>query len=158
MIESFSLNYDGIFEFQINRYPYLFFDKIECVIPGKMAIGYKNLTMNEWFFPVHFPEDPCMPGFLLAEALTQVCAMTILTLDMNKGKQVVLLSADKLKLYRKVRPGDTLELRTELLSYKRSIAKGYGKAYVDDRMTASLEMSFTIFDSEERKKLIPKVE
>jgi 3-hydroxyacyl-[acyl-carrier-protein] dehydratase len=156
-MDGFSLNYDGIIEFQAHRYPYLFFDKIECVVPGEMAEGYKNLTMNEWFFPVHFPGDPCMPGFLQAEALSQVCAMTILTLDENKGKEVLLLSVDKLKLYRKVRPGDKLKLRAELLSCRRSIAKGYGEAHVDDKIVASLEMTFTISDSEERKKLTPKV-
>ena len=78
--------------------------------PGVKCIGVKNLTQNERFFPVHFPGDPCMPGFLQAEALTQVCALTILTMEGNKGKQVLLLSCDKLRLFQKVRPGDVMIL------------------------------------------------
>lgn len=93
-VEIKSLDYNQILEYQADRYPYLFFDRIDEVIPGQRCKGYKNLTHNEWFFPIHFPGDPCMPGFLQAEALTQVCALCILTLEGNKGKQVLLLSCD----------------------------------------------------------------
>jgi 3-hydroxyacyl-[acyl-carrier-protein] dehydratase len=150
------LDYNKILLYQVDRYPYLFIDKVELVIPGILSVGYKNLTMNEWFFPIHWPGDPCMPGFLQAEALTQMCALTIQTLEGNKGKVVLLLSANNLKLYRKVRPGDKLELRTELLSYRRGVAKGRGAAYVDGKIVSSLEMVFTIAESEERRSLIPK--
>jgi 3-hydroxyacyl-[acyl-carrier-protein] dehydratase len=156
--EGFSLDHNDILEYQVNRYPYLFIDKVEWVIPGKSAVGYKNLTYNEWYFPVHFPGDFCMPGFLQAEALTQMCALTILTLEGNKGKKVLLLSANNLKLYKKVRPGDRLVLKTELLSYRRGIANGKGVAYVGGRAVSSLEMGFTLADSEERRRLIPKGE
>ena len=98
-----SLDYNQILEYQADRYPYLFFDKVIEIEPGKRSVGVKNLTQNEWFFPVHFPGDPCMPGFLQAEALTQVCALTILTLEGNKGKQVLLLSCDNLRLIKKER-------------------------------------------------------
>jgi 3-hydroxyacyl-[acyl-carrier-protein] dehydratase len=150
------LNYNAILEYQALRYPYLFIDKVEFVIPGVLAVGYKNVSMNEWFFPIHWPGDPCMPGFLQAEAITQMCALTIQTLESNKGKVILLLSANNLKLYRKVRPGDILELRTELVSYRRGIAKGKGAAYVNNKIVSSLEMVFTIADSEERRILIPK--
>jgi 3-hydroxyacyl-[acyl-carrier-protein] dehydratase len=150
------LDYNKILSYQADRYPYLFIDRVELVIPGVLAIGYKNLTMNEWFFPIHWPGDLCMPGFLQAEALTQMCALTIQTLEGNKGKVVLLLSANNLKLYRKVRPGDKLELRTELLSYRRGIVKGRGAAYVGDKIVSSLEMVFTIAESEERRTLVPK--
>ena len=139
------------------RYPYLMMDKIKELVPGKYAIGVKNLSQNEWFFPVHFIGDPCMPGFLQAEALTQVCALTIQAMPENKGKIALLLSCDNLKLYRKVRPGDIMELKTELVSYRHGIAKGRGKAFVDDKVVCSCEMTFTLSDSEERKSLTPKV-
>ena len=126
---------------------HLFFDRIDEVIPGQRCKGYKNLTHNEWFFPIHFPGDPCMPGFLQAEALTQVCALCILTLEGNKGKQVLLLSCDKLRLFQKVRPGDKMVLDTELLSYRHGIAKGKGRAMVDGKLVCSCEMTFTLSES-----------
>lgn len=156
--KAYKLDYNQILEFQADRYPYLFFDKVEEVIPGKRCIGVKNLSMNEWFFPVHFPGDPCMPGFLQAEAMTQVCALTILTLDSNKGKQVLLLSCDKLHLYKKARPGDVLTIYTELIRYRRGIASG--QCYIVNQngdKVSSCEVSFTLSDSEERRSLTPKV-
>ena len=157
MEEYLTLDYNQILEYQADRYPYLFFDRVDKLIPGKLSEGYKNLTQNEWFFPVHFPGDPCMPGFLQAEALTQICALSILSMEGAKGKQVLLLGCDKLRLYKKVRPGDRMELKTELLSYRHGIARGKGIAYVDGDMVCSCEMTFTLSDSEERKSLTPKV-
>ena len=73
-----SLNKDKILEYQKNRYPYLMIDYAEKVIPGKSAYGYKNLNEDEWFFKVHWENDPNMPGMLQIEALVQMCALTIL--------------------------------------------------------------------------------
>ena len=152
-----TLDFNQVLEYQADRYPYLFFDKVTDLEPGVKCIGVKNLTQNEWFFPVHFPGDPCMPGFLQAEALTQVCALTILTMEGNKGKQVLLLSCDKFRLFPKVRPRDVMILETELISYRHGIAKGKGRATVDGKLVCSCEMTFTLSDSEERKSLTPKV-
>ena len=59
--ESFSLNFVELLDYQPNRYPFLFIDYVDEVVPGKFANGYKNLTLNEWFFPKHFPGAPNMP-------------------------------------------------------------------------------------------------
>ena len=44
------------------RYPFLLVDRVlewEC---GKYAVGYKNVTANDNFFPGHFPQRAIMPG------------------------------------------------------------------------------------------------
>ena len=71
------------------------------VKPGKSAKGYKNLSVDDWWFDVHWPGDPNMPGMLQIEALVQLGALTVLTLPGNKGKIVYLLSASKLKFIKK---------------------------------------------------------
>ena len=55
------LNYKDILEYQQNREPYLMIDYVENLIPGKLAEGYKDLK-SEWFFKVHWKNDPNMPG------------------------------------------------------------------------------------------------
>ena len=80
------LNKNQILEYQQNRNPYLMIDSAEEIIPGKIAKGYKDLTIDEWFFKVHWPNDPNMPGMLQIEALVQMSALSILTLPGNKGK------------------------------------------------------------------------
>ena len=50
----FSLNEYELLKYQPNRYPFLLIDRVTEVLPGKYAKGYKNVTNNEWFIPVHF--------------------------------------------------------------------------------------------------------
>ena len=68
------LNKKKILEVQKNRHPYLLIDYASKVIPGKLADGYKLLKKNEWFFKVHWPGDPNMPGMLQVEALVQMAS------------------------------------------------------------------------------------
>ena len=49
-------------DFQQNREPYLMIDYATEVVPGKSAKGFKKLSEDEWFFKVHWPNDPNMPG------------------------------------------------------------------------------------------------
>lgn len=56
------LNIKQIQEIIPHRYPFLLIDKIEDLEPGIKAVGYKNVTMNEYFFQGHFPSEPVMPG------------------------------------------------------------------------------------------------
>ena len=62
--EKFSMDCLEIQEYQQNRYPYLFLDHVDEIEPGKYAKGFKNYTINEWFFPVHYPTMPNVPGLL----------------------------------------------------------------------------------------------
>ena len=85
-----------IFEYQQNRDPYLMIDYATEVIPGESSKGYKDLKNNEWFFKVHWPKDPNMPGMLQVEAIVQMSSLAILTLPGNKGKLMYLTSANNL--------------------------------------------------------------
>jgi 3-hydroxyacyl-[acyl-carrier-protein] dehydratase len=46
------------------------------IIPGVSAKGYKDFKNDEWFFKVHWPNDPNMPGMLQIEALVQMSALS----------------------------------------------------------------------------------
>ena len=65
-----TLDKKGILEYQKNRDEFLMFDQVSNLVPGVSAKGYKDLKPDEWFFKVHWPNDPNMPGFLQLEALT----------------------------------------------------------------------------------------
>ena len=105
-------------------------DYVEEVVPGKFANGYKDLK-EDWFFKVHWPKDPNMPGMLQIEALVQMAALTILTMPDNKGKVVYLVSADNLKFKKKIIPGDRLKIETKLISWKRGMGNCTGKGTVN---------------------------
>ncbi|HCV01465.1 beta-hydroxyacyl-ACP dehydratase [Candidatus Saccharibacteria bacterium] len=142
-MEKFSLNCIELQEFQPNRYPFLMIDHVDEVIPGKSAKGHKNLTMNEWYFPVHFPDGPNMPGALQLEALAQMLTIAITTLPELKGRVTHALQ-HTVRYRREVKPGEKLEIETEVLSWKRGICKGKGVAKVNGEVACEADMMITI--------------
>ena len=143
-MEKLRLDLNGLHEYQQNRYPYLLIDVAEEVIPGKRAKGYKNLTVDDWWFEVHFPGDPNMPGALQIEAMVQLGALMVTTLPGNKGKRVYLISANNLKLMKKILPGDRLDIETELLSWKRGMGKCSGAGYVNEEKVCSIDFNIVM--------------
>lgn len=127
-----------------HRYPFLMIDRVEEVIEGKSAKGYKNVTINENFFNGHFPEYPVMPGVLILEALAQMGAICILSMEDFKGKIGFLVGADKVRWKKQVIPGDKLELEIEIIKLRGSIGVGKGKATVDNQIVCEGEIMFAI--------------
>ena len=143
-MKKIKLDLKGIHKYQQNRYPYLLIEVAEEIIPGKSARGYKNLTMDDWWFEVHFPDDPNMPGALQMEAIVQLGALMVTTLPGNKGKVVYLTSANNLKLIKKILPGVRLDIETELLSWKRGLGKCFGAGYVNGEKVCSLDFNIVM--------------
>ena len=139
-----------ILEYQQNRSPYLMIDFVEKIVPGKSAIGYKDLKEDEWFFKVHWPDDPNMPGMLQIESLVQMCALSILCLPGNKGKVMYLTSANNLKFIKKILPGSRLYIETKVRSFKRGLAICEGVGLVEKKIVCKAE--FNLILPEEIKK------
>ena len=144
------LDKKGIYEYQQNREPYLLIDFAEEIIPGKSAKGYKDLGSEEWFFKVHWPNDPNMPGMLQIEALVQMCALSILSLPGNKGKVVYLTSANNMKFIKKIIPNSRLYIETKIKDFKRGLALCEGVGLVNKEMVCKAEFSLIL--PEEIKK------
>lgn len=127
-----------------HRYPFLFVDRIVEIEPGKRAVGIKNVSSNEAFFQGHFPDYPVMPGVLIAEALAQVAAVSMMALDEYKGKIGFLAGLDKFRFRRQVKPGDVLRLETELLRLRGKLGKAKAVAKVGDEIACEGELMFGI--------------
>lgn len=127
-----------------HRYPFLLIDRVEEVVEGKSAKGYKNVTINENFFNGHFPDYPVMPGVLILEALAQMGAICILSMNEFKGKIGFLVGADKVRWKKQVMPGDKLNLEIEIVRLKGRIGIGKGKATVDGNLVCEGEIMFAI--------------
>ena len=142
----FSLDKQGIYEYQQNREPYLLIDYASEIIPGVSAKGYKDLKNDEWFFKVHWPSDPNMPGMLQIEALVQMCALSILSLPDNKGKVVYLTSANNIKFIKKIIPNSRLYIETKIKSFKRGLAICEGVGLVEKNLVCKAEFNLILPD------------
>lgn len=133
-------------QYQQNRPPLLFIDYVAEALPGKYAYGYKNFTFNEWFFPAHFEDEPNVPGFVQVEALTQMFLMTFLTFPECKGRKTGFISIKDAQFRRKLIPGDTLEIRAELQSFRRGLAIGTAAGTVDGTVACSTSLVIAVPD------------
>ncbi|NCR17879.1 MAG: 3-hydroxyacyl-ACP dehydratase FabZ [Microcystis aeruginosa LL13-03] len=130
-----------------HRYPFALVDRIIDYVPSQKAVGLKNVTINEPFFPGHIPNRPLMPGVLIVESMAQVGGVILTQLPGMKGKFFAFAGIDKTRFRRPVVPGDQLIMTVELLSFKMNkIAKMQGEARVDGQLAAQGEMMFSIFD------------
>ena len=133
-----------IMEIIPHRHPFLLIDTIEELEPGVRAVGKKCVSVNEPFFPGHFPGNPVMPGVLIVEALAQVGAVAILSKPEFQGKTAFFAGIDKARFRQKVLPGDVLLLETMITKAKGPIGVGTAVAKVGDKVAAQAELTFAI--------------
>jgi UDP-N-acetylglucosamine acyltransferase len=127
------------------RYPSLLIDAVGEHEPGTRLTAFKNLTINEDFFPGHFPGSPVMPAVLTIEALTQVAAVLILEHDdVSPTSRVSLRGVNNAKFRRQVLPGDQLTLEVSILRRRSTLAKAEAIAYVGGQRVAEAELLLAI--------------
>ncbi|MFZ2509079.1 MAG: 3-hydroxyacyl-ACP dehydratase FabZ [Steroidobacteraceae bacterium] len=126
-----------------HRYPLLLVDRvIECV-PGKSIHAIKNVTINEPFFPGHFPHRPVMPGVMILEALAQaagILAFKTAGVVPDEETRFYFVGIDDARFRRPVEPGDQLILKATLERAIRGIWKFSTVAEVAGEEVASARM------------------
>lgn len=138
-------------------------DKITEWKLGDCAKGIKNISMSEDFFDDHFPEYPIMPGVLIIEALAQLSGLLLeetVKKDYNKKLKALVTILEKVKFRNVAKPGDTLELYTEIISVHEDSGKVRTTAKANSKKIAETEMTFVLvnFSNEQleikRRKLL----
>lgn len=124
-----------------HRYPFQMIDRI-IALDENSVVGIKNVTMNEPFFPGHFPGNPVMPGVMQLEAMAQTGGILVLsTVPDPENYWPYLIGIENCRFRRNVLPGDTLILRCEFTSpMKRGIVKMRGQGYVAGSLVCEADM------------------
>ena len=146
--DTMELDTARLMELLPHRYPFLLIDKVRDIVPGIRAVGIKNVTINEPFFPGHFPGHSVMPGVLIVEAMAQTAAaMVVVSMeDGTDGKLVYFMTIDNARFRKPVTPGDVLEIHVAKKQQRGSAWKFEGIAKVDDAAAAEAKFTAMIVD------------
>lgn len=142
------LDINQIKELIPHRYPFLMVDRILEIVEGKRAVGIKNVTSNEPYFPGHFPDYPVIPGVLIVEGLAQVGGIAMSNVESNNHKIGLLTGIDHCRFKKQVKPGDQLHLEFEVIRTKGQIVKGIGIAKVNNELVCEAEIMFAFHSIE----------
>ena len=130
-----------------HRFPFLLVDRVLEFESGKFIVALKNVTINEPFFPGHFPNHPVMPGVLVIEAMAQTAAiLAFITAGESVGDKNIVYFAgiDDARFKRPVVPGDQIMMRAELEWQRRGIWRFKTTARVDEHLAAEASLMCTM--------------
>tara|TARA_B100000963_G_C22345148_1_gene544760 strand:- start:207 stop:650 length:444 start_codon:yes stop_codon:yes gene_type:complete len=136
-------NIDEIKKLIPHRYPFLLIDKVTDIVKNDSAIGVKNVTVNEPYFPGHFPSSSVVPGVLQIESMAQTAAVLVAkSLNLSESKALVLLTTiDNAKFRKPVVPGDVMSLVISVKKIRNKLWKFYGQVIVDSQRVSECEFS-----------------
>jgi 3-hydroxyacyl-[acyl-carrier-protein] dehydratase len=140
----------AVLEHLPHRYPFLLVDRVIDMDPGKSILALKNVTINEPFFPGHFPHHPVMPGVMVIEAMAQAAAI----LAFKSGERlpdeksvVYFVGIDEARFKSPVMPGDQLLLHARIDRHLKGIWKFSTEARVGERLAAEAKMMCALRDA-----------
>ena len=132
-----------ILDYLPHRYPLLLVDRVLDVVPGERITALKHVSMNEPFFPGHYPHHPVMPGVLVVEAMAQAAAiLSFKTMGVKPDGVSVyyFVGIDNARFKKPVGPGDQLVIEVTLAGNKRGIWKFAATATVDGQVVAQADL------------------
>jgi 3-hydroxyacyl-[acyl-carrier-protein] dehydratase len=138
-----------ILEHLPHRYPFLLIDRVLSIDPNKSIVALKNVTINEPFFPGHYPHHPVMPGVLIIEAMAQAAALLTFKSQGTKPDDKTVyyfVGIDNARFKRPVSPGDQVIFKVAIMFNKRGLWKFSAVAEVDGQVAAEAEIMCTLRD------------
>ncbi len=133
-----------------HRFPFVLIDRVISMDGETSLTALKNVSVNEPFFPGHFPGHPVMPGVLQLEAMAQAAGILLLKKGSAEGKVAFFMSADKVKFRKPVVPGDQLIIEAVLDKVRgNKLATAKVECKVGGKVVSSASLMFSIVDGGE---------
>ncbi len=130
-----------------HRYPFLLIDRVLSMEADKSIVALKNVTINEPFFPGHYPHHPVMPGVLIIEAMAQAAALLSfksMGVGANEKSVYYFAGIDNARFRQPVGPGDQLIIKSTLVRSMRGLFKFSATAEVEGQLVAEAELMCTV--------------
>jgi|TARA_B100000795_G_scaffold266889_1_gene250790 3-hydroxyacyl-[acyl-carrier-protein] dehydratase len=149
MTKSGAMDINEVLEHLPHRYPFVLIDRVESMEVGKKITAIKNVTVNEPFFPGHFPHYPVMPGVLVVEAMAQAAAiLSFKTMGEKPSDKSVyyFVGIDSARFKKPVVPGDQIILNVSIVRILKGIWKYAGVATVNNEVVAEANLMCILKD------------
>ena len=116
------MNQDEIKGILPHREPMLLVTSVEELSPGENIRTAFFASPEMDIFRGHFPEEPILPGVYSIECMAQAVDILLMSMARYAGKTPLLLGVDKVSFRKKILPGDTLEIRANIISEQKEKA------------------------------------
>jgi len=131
-----------------HRYPFLFVDKVLSLKEDEIIVK-KSVSINEWFFVGHFPNNPILPGVIIIEAIAQAAGVLFLHNFKDKDNYLPVLTAvNEFKFKKSAKPGDDLIIKVRKEKIKKLgqviFPTAKGEVYIEDVLIAYGNLTFAI--------------
>ena len=132
-----------------HRYPFLMVDRILELEPPSSALAVKNVSINEPFFSGSLARAADHARRAHLGGVAQAAGILIgASIENPHTKLAMIASIDRVKLRRKVVPGDQLRIEVQSQRIKRSSACIRGQAKIGESLAAEAEFRFVIIDAD----------
>jgi 3-hydroxyacyl-[acyl-carrier-protein] dehydratase len=84
-----------------------------------LAVGYRDVTDQEFWCRGHMPRYPLMPGVIMCEAAAQLASFIAIKFDLLGAKVLGFGGLDDVAFRGQVVPGDRLVLAVEMIRVRR---------------------------------------
>ncbi len=126
------------------KYPFLMIDKVLEHEQGKKVVALKNVSINEYFFKGHFPDNPIMPGALIIESMAQAAILLFSGDKVSDKDATYYLTSVKVRFLHPVFPGDQIKIEIAPVKIISNAGIVEGICRVEEKIVAKGELSFSI--------------
>lgn len=129
-----------------NRYPILFIDRVQEMVPDESLVAIKNVTANEAFFANQ--PTMMMPSTLIIETMAQAASILILYSPKFAHKTAYMTGVNQADFHQLVKPGDVLHMTVKFGTIRENMGTVKVEVTVDGQLTTEAELMFVVADQQ----------
>jgi 3-hydroxyacyl-[acyl-carrier-protein] dehydratase len=126
-----------------HRYPFLFIDRIERIVPGKKGVFAASRSADSFFSSSRVP--PSFSQSLLVEMMAQAAGLLLISQqpvgEASKSRGGYLLSMDRVLFFQLPREGDRLSIAIEKTHGLGKLHRFFGEVWAGDTLLVSGELT-----------------
>lgn len=125
---------EEIFQVNPHRFEMMLLDGI-LLVNDDFAVGFKDLTDDEFWIRGHFPHRPLMPGVLMCECAAQLSSYFAVVKGIVTDRMVGLGGLEEVRFRGPVIPGDRLTVMLKKGKVRKNVIfKAAFQGYVDETL------------------------